>query len=67
MTANHARHTAKDWVLGLLAFTLFAMIAIPIMIGILRTTAPFGWNHVLLPVAIIVCSILSFISSRRQR
>ena len=66
MTATPARHTAKDWVLGLLAFTLFGVIALPIMIGILRTTAPYGWNHILFPTALVVCSILSFLSSRRR-
>jgi hypothetical protein len=66
MTANAARHNARDWVLGLLAFTLFAVIAIPVMVGILRATAPYGWNHILLPVALIVCSVLSFLSNRRR-
>ena len=66
MTANSAHHTAKDWVLGLLAFTLFVAIALPIMVGILRTTAPYGWNQILFPAALVICSILSILSSRRR-
>ena len=66
MTANPARHTAKDWALGLLAFTLFVVIALPVMVGILRTTAPYGWNQMLFPVALVICSILSVLSSRRR-
>ena len=66
MTANPAPHTAKDWILGLLAFTLFVAIALPIMVGILRITGPYGWNQILFPAALVVCSILSFLSNRRR-
>src|SRR5688572_9473184 len=45
---------------------LFGMIVVPIGFRILKATAPYGWNHILLPIAIIITSLLSP-ASRRQR
>ena len=66
MTGNPASYTAKDCVLGLVAMMLVFAIIIPVTLGILRATAPYGWNHVVMPAAMVVCSLLSLASSRRS-
>jgi hypothetical protein len=44
MTASDARHTMADWGIGLLAFVLVGVVALPILLTILKMTAPYGWN-----------------------
>jgi hypothetical protein len=41
MTANDARHTVADWGIGLLAFLLVGVVALPILLTILKATAPY--------------------------
>jgi hypothetical protein len=67
MTANEPRHTVKDWAIGFLVFSLFVVIVTPIGFGILRTTAPYGWNHILLPAFTICLMLMAWALKRRAR
>jgi hypothetical protein len=65
MTANDARYSLKDWAIGIAAFMLFGAVMIPLVFVALKATAPYGWNHILLPVGTIALASLSWTLRRR--
>ena len=67
MTANQARHSLKDWALGITAFMLFGVVVLSFAFIILRATAPYGWNHIALPITIAGLAMSSWALRRRTR
>jgi hypothetical protein len=67
MTARSARQTLKDLSVGLIAFVLFGLVALAVLVAILRVTAPYGWNWYLLTAATMVGWIAAQVSSHRKR
>ena len=66
MTTTDKRHTVADWGIGLLAFVLFGMVALPILLTILKTTAPYGWK-VILPVAALLLMARTVLDLKKWR
>lgn len=67
MTANQARHSLKEWALGITAFMLFGAVVVPLVVMILRATAPYGWNHIALPATVAGLVMLSWALRHRSR
>jgi hypothetical protein len=63
-TIPRPRYTVADWAIGLLAFVLVSLLALPILFTILKATAPYGWNKTIL----FACPVfLAYQALKQQR
>ena len=67
MTTGSARQTLTDLSIGLIAFVLFTLVALTVLVAILRATAPYGWNWYLLTAVTVVAWIAARASSHRKK